>query len=293
MKPALLEDGVGASRVVLPRGPWPTALAFLQSRFADIPAAEWRERMARGRVRAADGAALAPEAPYRAGATLYYFREVASEPPVPFTEEVLHQDEHLLVADKPHFLQVVPSGRHVQETLLVRLQKRFPGLSLTALHRLDRGTAGLVLLSTNPDSRGHYQALFRNRQIHKSYEALAPPLPALAFPLTRRSRIVERDSFPRMREVEGPVNAETLIGVPEARGAHWLYRLHPVTGKKHQLRVHMAALGAPLLNDPLYPEHQPQAPEDYSRPLKLLARELSFKDPLSGQQRCFRSRREL
>ena len=286
--PAL--DGVGASRIVLPAGPWTRVLSFLQQRFADIDPEVWQTRMARGRVLDECGMALAPDAPYRPGASLYYYREVGPEPEIPFAAEILFHDEHLLVVDKPHFLQVMPAGRYVQQTLLVRLQKQLPELPLTALHRLDRGTAGIVLFSVNPATRASYHALFRTRSMHKTYAALAPSLPTENFPQTRRTRIVEGEPFFRMRETDGAPNTETRIEVAEHRGALSLYRLQPITGKKHQLRVHLAALGAPIVNDPLYPEVWPEGPDDFTRPLKLLAQELAFEDPLTGQPRSFISR---
>ena len=286
-------DGVGASSVALPAESWPTVLAFLVAKFPSIDAETWQARFKRGLVLDESGAPLTADAPYRAGSRLYYYREVGPEPEVPFKAEVLHQDEHLLVMDKPHFLQVMPAGRYVQQTLVVRLQKQFPGLAPMALHRLDRGTAGVVLFSVNPASRAQYQDLFRSRGMHKVYEALAPALPAEQFPQTRRTRLAPGEPFFCMREVDGAPNTETHIELVETRGALSLYRLRPITGKKHQLRVHLAALGAPILNDPLYPVVQPEQPDDYARPLKLLARELSFTDPLDGQPRCFTSQRLL
>lgn len=268
-------------------------LGFLQHHFAAIAPEIWRERMQRGQVLDDSGAPLAVDAAYRAGATLYYYREVGPEPDIPFGAELLFRDEHLLVIDKPHFLAVMPAGRYVKQTLMVRLQQEFPDLSLTALHRLDRGTAGIVLFSVNPATRAGYQALFRTRNMHKVYEALAPSLPSVSFPQTRRTRLVEGAPFFCMREAEGEPNSETRIEIAEDRGALSLYRLQPVTGKKHQLRVHLAALGAPIVNDPLYPAVWPEGPDDFARPLKLLARALTFEDPVTGESRSFTSRRTL
>jgi tRNA pseudouridine32 synthase/23S rRNA pseudouridine746 synthase len=96
-----------------------------------------------------------------------------------------------------------------------------------------------------------------------------------------------------MKEIEGTSNSETRIDVLENIGDITLYQLRPVTGKKHQLRVHLAALGIPIMNDRLYPDVQPGATDDFSLPLKLLARAISFQDPLTGQNRHFESNREL
>jgi tRNA pseudouridine32 synthase/23S rRNA pseudouridine746 synthase len=282
-----------ASSVVLPTGPWATVLDCLCGRFPAVPREQWTSRMTRGLVRDGAGQALDPASPFRAGLRVRYFREVAAEAPVPFTESILHADAHLVVADKPHFLPVAPVGGWVAETLLTRLIRRLGNPSLVPLHRIDRGTAGLVLLSANPATRARYQALFRERRIEKIYEALAPPLPATAFPLLRRSRVVRGDPFFRMREEPGPPNSETRIAVIGQVAALWRYELVPVTGRKHQLRVHMAAIGAPVANDPYYPALAARASDDYARPLALLARSLAFVDPLTGEPRRFVTRRSL
>ena len=208
---------------------------------------------------------------------------------IPFDEVVLHADADLLVADKPHFLPVTPGGAHVHETLLGRLIRLTGNDALVPLHRIDRDTAGLVLFSVNPQSRARYQALFRERRIEKGYEAIAPALPDIEFPCIRSSRIVAGEPFFRVQEVGGPANSETRVDVI-ARGArYWRYALTPITGRKHQLRVHMTALGAPIANDGMYPTVIHRAAGDYATPLQLLARCLSFIDPLSGVERKFRS----
>ena len=282
-------DDAVASTLQLPAGDWNTLLDGLCARFPQIDRAQWISRLERGRVQDALRRPLLADAPYRVGMTVHYFREVADEAPIPFEETVLHIDEHLVVADKPHFLPVAPAGIYVRETLLTRLVRRLGNPDLVPLHRLDRGTAGLVLFSANPGSRDAYQALFRERRIDKYYEAVAPALPGMAFPLVRESRIVRGEPFFRMREEPGPANATTRIELLEAEGAWWRYALRPVSGRKHQLRVHMAALGAPIRNDRVYPDLEAAEADDYSRPLQLLARELAFVDPLSGVPRRFGS----
>lgn len=282
-----------ASRLQLPPGPWATVLEALCAHFPRIGRMTWQARLQDGRVLDAAGAALAPDAPYRVGLEIQYFREVADEAPVPFEEQVLHADEHLVVADKPPFLPVTPSGRYLEHTLLRRLVRRLDNPHLVPLHRIDRATSGLVLFSANPRSRAAYQALFRERQIAKTYLALAAPLPALAFPHVRRSFIVPGEPFFRMRESEGLPNSETHIEVDAALGETWRYRLTPVTGRKHQLRLHMAALGAPILNDDLYPDVVEGGADDPRHPLALLAQALAFDDPITGRPRRFESERTL
>lgn len=286
-------DGLAASTLQLPPGHWRSVLDCLCDHFPAVPRARWLDRMQRGRVLDDAGRWLTPDTPHRAGLEVHYFREVADEAPIPFEETVLHLDENLLVADKPHFLPVTPAGGHVHETLLGRLVRRTGNTDLAPLHRIDRETAGLVLFSVNTRTRALYQALFRERRIEKAYEALAPALPEQAFPLKRESRIAAGEPFFRMQEIDGPANSETRIEVIVADGPHWRYALAPVTGRKHQLRVHMAALGAPIVNDPLYLQVAHRAPGDFSSPLQLLARRLSFVDPLSGIERRFTSQREL
>ncbi|WP_459041054.1 pseudouridine synthase [Stenotrophomonas sp. PSU-St19] len=281
------------SRLQLPPGHWPSLLDGLCARFPRIDRVQWQDRFARGRVQDAQGRALAPDMPWQVGLDIQYFREVAGEPVIPFTESILHLDAHLLVADKPHFLPVTPAGGYVSETLLARLVARTGNTELAPLHRLDRLTAGLVLFSTQAATRDAYQRLFRERRIEKTYEALAPALPGLAFPLQRDSRLVPGEPFFRMAEVPGEPNARSRIELIEAEGPIWRYRLRPETGRKHQLRVHMAMLGAPIEGDDLYPQLMLRPDETVEAPLQLLAQGLAFDDPLSGEPRRFSSQRRL
>ncbi|QKO21384.1 pseudouridine synthase [Rhodoferax sp. BAB1] len=294
-KPPML-DGVSASCVALPHGPWPRLIDFLGERLPKVGMDEWQQRMAQNRVLDEQGVPQASDAPYRPGTRIYYYRELETEALIPFEEEVLYQDEHLLVADKPHFLPVTPSGRYVQQTLLVRLKRRTGLEHLSPIHRIDRETAGLVLFSLRPQDRGAYQALFREQVVDKDYEAIAPLRPDLPLPAVHRSRIEADEQFFRQREVPGAPNSETQIALLEARGTLARYRLRPRSGKTHQLRVHMDALGRPIVGDLFYPEvvHGPgPAQEDWSRPLQLLARGIRFSDPVTGALRQFESRRQL
>lgn len=289
MSTAPLRNGLTASRLQLPPGPWLTVLEALAAIFPSVPHAVWQQRFARGLVLDAMALPLSADAAYREGALVQYYREVPAEVPIPFTEQVLHVDAHLVVADKPHFLPVTPAGGHVEHTLLARLIVRLGNPDLVPLHRIDRGTAGLVLFSASPASRARYQALFRERRIHKRYEALAPPLPLLDFPLTRASCIVAGEPFFRMCEVPGAPNSETRIEVIEKGARLWRYALYPVTGRKHQLRVHMAALGAAIEHDEFYPVLSPRDEGRFDQALQLLAQGLAFTDPLTGEARRFAS----
>lgn len=279
--------------MALPPGSWETISDFLRERFPTISAVTWQARMQRGEVVDEHGVALTPERPHQAGLRLYYYRSIDNEPRLPFDEVVLFQDEWLVVADKPHFLSVTPGGKHLQETLLVRLKRRLGIDTLAPLHRLDRETAGVVVFAVRPDTRGAYHALFAQRQVTKHYEALAPWRPELSFPLTHRSRLVQDDHFLRMREVRGEANAETLIELLAVEGAVARYRLTPLTGRTHQLRVQCAGLGMPIVGDRMYPTLLPADTDDYARPLQLLARSIAFVDPISGRSRRFESAQEL
>jgi tRNA pseudouridine32 synthase/23S rRNA pseudouridine746 synthase len=299
--PLPIIDGVSPSSHWLPAGHWKTILDFLAERFPRVDNTTWLSRMAKGELVDETGRRLNSDSAYRAGACIFYYRELESEKPIPFDEHILYQDEHLLVVDKPHFLPVIPAGRFLHETLLVRLKQKWKLDQLVPVHRLDRETAGVILFSVNPATRGDYASLFLNRKVRKVYEALAPAPSDISFPLTRRSRIVPGEPFFRMTEIEGISNAETHIDVTGTGGGStgeaMLYRLTPVTGRKHQLRLHMSALGIPIINDRLYPElslAQPADSEDsFSSPLKLLAKSISFEDPLSGREHYFQSSRSL
>ncbi|MFT3929749.1 MAG: pseudouridine synthase [Spongiibacteraceae bacterium] len=282
-----------ASSFVLPPGEWRTVLDCLCANFPAIGPERWRARFLGGRILDEHKQPLDVAHAYRTGMRIYYFREVPDEKPIPFFESIIYADDHLIVADKPHFLPVTPVGEYVEQTLLARLIKHFDNTDIAPLHRIDRHTAGLVLFSAQRSSRAAYQALFRDRNIEKVYEAIAPALPHLEFPVTRQSRIVRGEPFFLSREIKGDANAETRIEVINRHRNHWHYRLYPVTGKKHQLRVHMAALGAPIENDAFYPQVRDELFDDYAQPLQLLARELRFIDPLSGRAHHFVSPQKL
>jgi tRNA pseudouridine32 synthase/23S rRNA pseudouridine746 synthase len=249
--------------------------------------------MERRKVVDETGQPINAESPYHSGAFIYYYRELEWEMPIPFEEIILYRDEHIVVADKPHFLPVIPAGKFLKETLLVRLKKRLALEYLVPLHRLDRETSGVVTFSHNPKTRAIYASLFREYKVKKVYEALAPTLSRNLFPITYRSRIVQGSPFYRMKEIEGIPNSETKVDVIREMGDISLYQLTPLTGRKHQLRVHCAALGMPIMNDKLYPDEKPFQAGNISNPLQLLAKSVSFQNPLTGQDLFIQSTRTL
>ncbi|QJD99390.1 pseudouridine synthase [Massilia forsythiae] len=291
--PLPLRGGVAPSYLWITEDRPGGMLAFLEGRFAGVGGPSWIERLARGDVVDAKGNVLQPDSPVRQGMRIWYYRELDEETPIPFEETILFRDEHLVVVDKPHFVPMIPTGRFLRESLLVRLKGRLDLPHLTPIHRLDRETAGVVIFSHNLATRGIYQSMFQKRSIRKVYEALARPLPGRSYPFTYRSRMVDGDKFFVMREEAGAPNSETLVELLEQRGDVARYRLHPHTGRKHQLRLHMASMGAPILNDAFYPVALPCKGDDFSAPLQLLARAIGFDDPLTGAPRSFASQRTL
>lgn len=284
-------DGVDPVRVRLPaEGPWATVREYLVARLTGAGPGTVDAMVRAGQVLDADGRAVAPQDPYVPGMSVWFHRELPAEVPVPFPLTVLYRDAHVVVADKPHFLATTPRGSHVTETALARLRRELDVPALAPAHRLDRLTAGLVLFTVRPQERGAYQTLFRDRRVRKEYRAIAPHDPSLELPRTVSSRILKERGVLAAREVEGEPNARTLVELLAVREGLGHYRLTPYTGQTHQLRVHMSALGVPILGDPLYPRvREPVPAGDFRRPLQLLARTLEFTDPVTGAEHRFRS----
>lgn len=288
-----MRNGVSASVVTVPQGA-ANVLDFLAQRMPGISRSEWAERLAQGLVLKEDGQPALPDQSCPPGQRLYYYRHLADEPVLPVQARIVFEDEHLLVADKPHFMPVTPSGRYVQQSLLVQLKRLSDYADLVPLHRIDRETAGLVLFGKRLHERDAYHALFRDKDIRKTYHAVAAA-PTKALPQVYASRLVPGEPFFRTKEVAGPANSETRIRVLKTQGDRALYQLEPVTGKRHQLRVHMNALGLPIEGDAFYPKvlHGPDAPENFNQPLQLLAQSIAFTDPHTGQARVFESQLQL
>ncbi|WP_180054550.1 MULTISPECIES: RluA family pseudouridine synthase [unclassified Acinetobacter] len=286
-------NGVSASKVYLQLSSARTVYAYLCQQFPHISAAEWQSRFQDGLVYDAHGQRLHIDSPFQAHTHCFYYRFLAHEVTVPFQHQILFENEDLLVVDKPHFLTMSPTGQYVQQTLLVRLKQQTGNEQLTPIHRLDRETAGVVLFSKQPASRGLYQQMFAERQVRKTYHAIAPFRADLSFPCTTRYRMEKGQPFYTMQVVDGVPNSETDIELLAHNGHLAKYLLKPVTGKQHQLRVHLNQLGIAILNDPFYPQVQHKTEDDFSAPLQLLAKDICFQDPISKAAMAFSSQFDL
>jgi tRNA pseudouridine32 synthase / 23S rRNA pseudouridine746 synthase len=316
--PLPVRDGVNATRLRLPdEGPWETAMDYMMHRWGHIDPQGIEDRFDAGEIVGEGGVPLDRATKLDDHTFIWYYRTLPPETRIPVDISILHQDEHLLVVDKPHFLPTTPGGTYIQESALVRLRNQLNLPDLIPMHRLDRMTAGVLLLSTNPETRGRYQVLFEKRQVQKEYECIsaaepAAGYPAVEFPVVVRNRMTKSRSYLLAEVIDGEPNAETRIerlemfdagtspgagvtaGAPN-QGTNRLarYRLEPHSGKTHQLRVHMASLGLGIVNDAFYPDLLDKAPDDYSKPLQLLARGIRFIDPISKRPVEYRSRLDL
>ncbi|WP_374927736.1 pseudouridine synthase [Kytococcus sedentarius] len=241
-----------------------------------------------------------PAGPRRRVAWLY--RPYPTESKVPGGLPVLWADEHHVVVDKPPFLATIPRGVHVQQTVVARVQEEFG--DAVPVHRLDRLTSGVLLCARTRAARRPLQQLFEQRQVTKTYEAVVSVSPGRAESLAelveraageQAHHLVKKRGSQQVVVVPGPPNAVTRIEaveVDEGAGRARL-RLHPHTGRTHQLRVQLAHLGLPIVADPLYPVQTEQVTGDFSTPLQLLATRLEWTDPFTGEQRVGESPRVL
>lgn len=329
LSPLPVRNGVNATRLRLPAtGPWPTVAAYLLERFGHVDPEGILRRFAQQEIVDHTGQPLTTHTTLGKHDFIWYYRSLPTETPIPFEAKILHQDEHLIALDKPHFLPTTPGGKYIQESALVRLRNQTGIDDLVPMHRLDRATAGVILFAANPATRGAYQTLFERREIRKSYQAVVPLDPGSGLEtgrvLTQGDILTEHtpeklqeiisglpmDFENRMTKVKGQLRSVVESGPPNARthirltarghsNGHFkglsvaLLDLDPLTGKTHQLRVHLASLGLGIINDPFYPRLWDLAPDDYARPLQLLAKAIAFTDPLTGIERRFTSELEL
>ncbi|NVK21530.1 MAG: pseudouridine synthase [Kangiellaceae bacterium] len=287
------------SKVYLPQENhgWTTVLDYLIDKFQGIDKAIWHQRILDDKVHWQDGTFIKLDTPYRPQAAVFYYREVKKEPVIPFEHNLIYQNEHILIADKPHFLPVNESGAFVNECLQNRLRKETGIDELQALHRLDRETAGLVMFSINSQTRAYYHALFANKTITKTYQAIAKTpnnIQLIGKQWEINNRMIKSDpSFVMSIDKQASskdYNAHSKIRCIKQSEHLSLFELQPITGKTHQLRVHMQSIGYPILNDKFYPTLLPKSEDNFDQPLQLLAQSLDFKDPVTQQQHSFQSK---
>jgi len=267
-----------------------TVLEYLIIKFPYVDSQVWLQRITDGKVHRQDGSLITPQCPFKTQQRIFYYREVENEPIIPFKETIIFQDNHILVAYKPHFLPVTPGGLFVNECLQNRLRNSTGITDLQALHRLDRVTAGLVIFSKNTQTRHCYHELFKTKKIQKTYQAIAKisnEKNLIGQQWEIKNRLEPAVPRFRMKVSDGPFNSHSLIKCVEQSNQHALFELNPVTGKTHQLRVHMESLGWPILHDKYYPTLEPLSADNYQSPLQLLAKTLQFIDPVTLQQRKF------
>jgi tRNA pseudouridine32 synthase/23S rRNA pseudouridine746 synthase len=246
-----------------------------------------RAKVIAGEVFTANGVALDERTEMPANSFVFHYRDLPDEVMVPFDVPVLYRDDNIVVVDKPHFLATMPRGSHIAQSALVRLRRDLDLPELSPAHRLDRLTAGVLLFTVRREVRGAYQTLFARGEVAKRYLAHSSAQPGLFAPQVISNRIIKRRGVLQAQIEPGEPNAETFV---EPLGAG-RYRLTPRTGRTHQLRLHMASLGVPIDNDPLYPNVIDVAPGDFTAPLRLVAHRLEFDDPLTGEHRRFVSSR--
>ncbi|BBY28540.1 pseudouridine synthase [Mycolicibacterium sediminis] len=275
-----MRDGLGPARVRVHGG---LLVDEFERRFSS------GAKVRAGEVFSVGGEVLDETTVLPAGAFVYLYRDLPDEVEVPFDLPILHRDDDVVVVDKPHFLATMPRGAHVVQTALVRLRRSLDLPELSPAHRLDRLTAGVLLFTARREVRGAYQTMFARGEVRKTYLARAGVDPAREFPITLRSRIRKERSILQAFEESGEPNAETRV---EHLG-DGLYRLTPTTGRTHQLRLHMASIGLPINGDPLYPDVADVEVGDFSRPLRLLAQRLEFRDPTTGEPRAFTTSRSI
>lgn len=285
------------SHITLPKQelPFPSLLDFLDDHFSRVGRDIWLERLRNEKISDEQGRVVDESTPYRINARLRYYREIKAEPRIPFQERIIYENDEILVANKPHFLPVTPTGKHVNECLMHRLVARTGNSQLVPVHRLDKETAGLVLFSKRPETRRNYFGLFQEGRIEKQYEAIATlPKDSECKKWLIESRIEPSGEWILCHNVPGEINARSRIELLERDGDLARFALSPITGKTHQLRLHMGLIGSQILYDKFYPELQPESEiVDYSRPLQLLAKKLAFTDPLSGASHQFESENRL
>jgi 23S rRNA pseudouridine1911/1915/1917 synthase len=260
-------------------------LGYLVRRYRHSDETRWRARLLGGELSLDDRLAHAEDL-LRTGQALVWRRPPWEEPAVPLAWAVLHRDPHLLAVAKPRGLPTVPNGGFLAHTLLHLVRRAFP--SAVPLHRLGRGTSGLVLFALTPRARANVSAAWRTARVEKVYRALASGVP------DRAAFTIDAPIGPVPHPRLGSVHAASRSGKPavsrvrllETRDGASLLEVSIETGRPHQIRIHLAWAGHPLVGDPLYgpgglPLPEPALPGDPG--YRLHAHRLSLAHPATGE----------
>ncbi len=285
--PPTLNDGYAYTERVAPRAAGVGVLAYLAERYGHSTREEWLARLGRGEV-VLDGVTVQGAEILRAGQRLVWHRPPWPEDAVPLHFAVLHADAEVLAVSKPSGLPTVPAGGYLNHTLLTLVRRQWPQAS--PLHRLGRGTSGMVLFALTPQAGAALSRDWRENRVRKVYRTLA-------------QGVARQDSYhittpigpvphPRL----GEVHAASADGKPSCSTARVLQRrpdctlfevdIH--TGRPHQIRIHLASVGHPLVGDPLYGAgglplaELPGLPGDGG--YLLHAHRLGFVHPVTGQE---------
>ena len=263
-----------------------TVLDYLALRHGHSTAAVWNDRIAAGEI-LVDGQAAVDSAPLRAGQIVVWRRPPWEEPAVPLAFAVLYRDAHLLAVAKPRGLPTMPAGGFLTHTLLHVVQRLFP--EAAAMHRLGRGTSGIVLFARTETARRGIAKAWRSGAVVKRYRALVNGVPSReAFDVDAPIGLV---AHPRLGRVYAAVTegkrSLTHVRVLAARDGQALVEATIPTGRPHQIRIHLAAAGHPLVGDPLYVAGgglgpRPALPGDPG--YRLHAHRLSLDHPATGRR---------
>lgn len=229
-----------------------TVLAHLAARHPRATGSEWARRILSGEVQV-EGLPVLPGQLLEAGQELVWSRPPWVEPEAPLATALLHEDEDLLALAKPSGLPTMPGGGEFQEhTLLALARRRWP--EANPMHRLGRGTSGVVLFARTAEAGRRVQAAFREHRLRKVYRTLCAGQPDLdAFDIAAP---IGEVPHPLLGTVHGadPGGRASLsrVRVLERREGGALVEVEIETGRPHQIRIHLASAGHPLLGDPLY-----------------------------------------
>jgi 23S rRNA pseudouridine1911/1915/1917 synthase len=280
------------------RGAGLTVLQYYSQRYQHSSEIEWQERIERGAV-SVDGQKVKIDTVLELGQELAYDRPPWQEPEVPLNFDILHEDKDLFVIAKPSGLPVLAGGGFLEHTLIWQLQQRYPETTPLPIHRLGRGTSGLMLLARSSSARANLSQQMRDRRIAKIYRAL---IGGGNFPDTLTiTDTIGKIPYPSLGYIYG-ATTEGLEATSDCRVLRrdqetTLLEVAILTGRPHQIRIHLAAAGYPLIGDPLYikggiprlidPTISTKLPTPSDCGYYLHAYSLSFDHPATGERMNF------